>query len=494
MDLNKAIERIEKGRVQIEASFVFCLWKDPQRYDDFKDVNEGTDKTLTCEDAIFYFRIGRSIRKQGFQTIDNITVDTYLSDKPKLRAQFEELNGWRTCKEMLGLVDSENADSYFDQIKKMNSLKILATRYDDLLSNPEKFDTYSSEDVYEAFEFLNNSVALTTGHDSKVENLIADEKYIEELDSGMGVGLQYDKVAKILNSLTMGLPIGDMYLLAAHSGSYKSSFLFNNIALPVVENGYKVCIISNEMAVEAYKNLLLIHVLTADLNYWGITRKKLKAGHFTDEEKEMLRKASKIEKEKYSNLQFLKMFESNTGSIVKYIKRMARSGTKCFIYDTFKSSDGSGTDDKMWQALLMDSRRIFQTVNKERVCFVASFQLALYTTNQRFLDASCLSSSKQIKEVCSELLLGRQLWQDEYPGEKYDCEPYRYKKTDSGKYIKVPTPPLDKDKTYIVMFLDKTRNDERGQCILYQVSGAFNSWQEIGYCTIKNDHGQCIRR
>ena len=493
MDLNKTIERIEADREQTEASFVFCLWKDPQRYDDYKTVNEGTDKTLICEEPLFYFRVGRGIRQQGFQTIDNITVDTYLADKPTLRKHFEELNGWRACKAMMDLVNPENIDGFIDQIRKMNTLKILATRFDDMLSHPEKFEHCTNEEVYETFEYLNNSVALTTGHDSKVESLIADERYIEELDSGMGVGLQYDKVAKILNNLTMGLPIGDMYLLAAHSGSYKSSFLFNNIAIPVVENGYKVCIISNEMTVEAYKNLLLVHVLTTDLNYWGITRKKLKAGHFTEEEKEMLRKAAKIEEEKYQNLQFLKMFESNTGSIVKYIKKFARSGTKCFIYDTFKASDGSGGDDRMWQALLMDSRRIFQVVNKERVCFVASFQLALYTTNQRYLDASCLSSSKQIKEVCSELLLGRQLWQDEYTGEKYDCEPYRYKRTESGKYIKMPV-TLDKDKTYIVMFLDKTRNDERGQTVLYQVSGAFNTWQEIGYCTIKNDHGQYDRR
>ena len=46
MDLTKAIEKIEANRVQAEASFVFCLWKDPQRYDDYKNINEGTDKTL----------------------------------------------------------------------------------------------------------------------------------------------------------------------------------------------------------------------------------------------------------------------------------------------------------------------------------------------------------------------------------------------------------------------------------------------------------------
>ena len=52
MDLTKAIEKIEANRVQAEASFVFCLWKDPQRYDDYKNINEGTDKTLICEEQV----------------------------------------------------------------------------------------------------------------------------------------------------------------------------------------------------------------------------------------------------------------------------------------------------------------------------------------------------------------------------------------------------------------------------------------------------------
>ena len=111
MDLTKAIEKIEANRVQAEASFVFCLWKDPQRYDDYKNINEGTDKTLICEEQVFYFMVGRGIRRQGFSNIDNITLDTYLADKPTLRRHYEELNGWRACKAMMDLVDPENTDS-----------------------------------------------------------------------------------------------------------------------------------------------------------------------------------------------------------------------------------------------------------------------------------------------------------------------------------------------------------------------------------------------
>lgn len=489
MDLNKAIARIEENRVRVEASFVFCLWKDPQRYDDYKNVNEGTDKTLICEDQVFYFMIGRGIRRQGFTNIDNITLDTYLADKPSLRKHYEELNGWRACVGMMELVDPENTDSYYNQISKMNTLKILATKYDELLSHPERFDDATNEDVYNTFELLNNQAALITGQDSKVEDLVVDEKYLQQCNEGQDQGISYAAGAPILNYLTLGAPVGDMYMLAGHSGAGKSSLIFELMVLPFAEQGNQVAIISNEMMSKAYKNMLLVHILTKDLNYWKITRKKLKIGHFNEEEWKMLRKAAQITKEKYSNIRFIKMFENDTGKLLKHIKRLARTGTKVVVYDTLKSDDS--VDDNMWQALLMNSRRIFNVVNKEQIAFVSTFQLALHTTNQRWLDASCLSNSKQIKEVISELVMVRRLWQDEYTGEKFDCDPY-YRSKENPK-IKVPI-VLDKDKTYVVAFLNKTRNDEDGQTILFQFDGAWNCWRELGYCTIINDHGQYDRR
>lgn len=207
MDLNKTIEKIEANREQTEASFVFCLWKDPQRYDDYKNVNEGANKNLICEEPLFYFLIGRGIRRQGFSNIDNITLDTYLSDKPTLRKHYEELNGWKACKVMMDLVDAENTDSYYNQIAKMNTLKILATKFDEMLSTPERFENSTNEEVYEAFELLNNSVALTTGTDSKIESLVVDEKYLQDCNAGMDQGISYAAGAPLLNYLTLGAPV-----------------------------------------------------------------------------------------------------------------------------------------------------------------------------------------------------------------------------------------------------------------------------------------------
>lgn len=254
--------------------------------------------------------------------------------------------------------------------------------------------------------------------------------------------------------------------------------------MPLANDGTPCCILSNEMGVDTYKNLLLIHILTRELNYWKITRKKLKIGGFSSEELDLLKQAAVISKDKYSHIKFVKLFDNDSSKIMKYIRRLSRTGTKAFFWDTFKNDD-SAMDEKAWQQLLLNSRRIFNLVSKEQVALVTTFQLALYTTNQRFLDASCLSSSKQVKEVVSELVMMRRLWQDEYTGEKYDCHPFKYSR--ENPKIK-ETFTLEKDKTYNVCILDKTRNDADKVCVLFEWQGAWNAWREIGYCTIVNEH------
>ena len=212
-------------------------------------------------------------------------------------------------------------------------------------------------------------------------------------------------------------------------------------------------------------------------------------GHYTDEQREMLNKAAQISKEKYNNISFIKLFDNDVNKVLKYIKKTAKKGYQVFVWDTMKSDDS--TDEKMFIQLLMNSRKVFQLASKENICVIPTYQLALYTVNQRYLDASCLANGKQIKEVFSEMVYMRQLWDDEYTGEKCDCKAYQLQKDENGKYSKIKKMiDLDKDKKYIVAFLDKTRNDEDKQQVLYEVNGRYNSWKEIGYCHIINERGR----
>lgn len=822
--MNKEIvlKKINKDREKVEAAFVFSLWKDPDQYGDYLNINEGKDKTLTDSDAKFYFSLGKAMYKQGYRTFDHITLDTFLDGKPDVRKKYENFGGYRTIEELRNLVNTNNTEAYFDKICRMNSLSMITTKFDEMFENVERFENASNNDVYEAMDLLNNSISLTTNHSAKIETLTLTDSFIDELNAGEDVGLNYGKFAPILNYTTLGVPRGDLYMLAGHSGcvdanteffngrtwksiadykdgesvlqwnkdgsaelvkplryikapcdmmyhfetkygldqtlspehrvvyinkghhknelceitmeelynrhvstesgfggtfittfnyggpgidlsneeielmiavmadgsfysyskehqdswltcrfhikkerkklelkdlfergnfeyrevesategytdfyvkaprrekffseywyncsheqlliicnnvlkwdghventpkgglrrsfstcikesadfiqfafsacgykatvkkyerhnkikvtnnkeyerkspeynvvitersglkfnthkenktqiikikpedgmkycftvpsSYlilrrnghifitgncgKSSFIFNNIVIPLNEQGIGVGIISNEMRSKTYKMLLLIYVLTHELNYWKMTRKKLKMGNFNEEEHEMLRKAQNIINEKYSNIKFIKLESDNLEMVFKHIKKMAHMGVTAFMFDTFKSDDVMNT--AMWESLLLNSRKLYHLVDSLNIGMVLTYQLALYTTNQRWLDAGCLSNGKQIKEVFSEMVYMRQLWADEYTNEKYDCKPWRFKKVGDTR-IKENI-ELDPEKKYIVCFVDKTRNDEDKKTILFQWDGQWNKWQEIGFCTIVNDH------
>lgn len=487
MNLDECLTKINSNRDQIEAPFVFCFWKDPDLYDDFKFVNDKNDETLRNEDAQFYFNLGKALYNAGFRKFDNITVYNFLQNKPNIKETFNNYGGYREVENLKQLVNVENIDAYFDKIAKLNTLDSLCRLTFDSFDDISKFDKMSSQQVYDYFEYKLNDISITSTHDVEEESLVIDDDFIEECNTGDAVGISYAKNCPIMNYLTLGVPLGEMFMIAGHSGVGKSSFVFENMVLPMTEEGVKVSIVSNEMRSKDYKIMLLAHILTKELNYWGLTRKQIKIGHFTNEQREMLNKAKEISQNKYSNLGFIKLFDNDISKVLKYIKKKSKRGYQIFIWDTMKSDDS--LDEKMFLQLLINSRKVFQLASKENIAIIPTYQLALYTVNQRYLDASCLANGKQIKEVFSEMIYMRQLWQDEYTGEKYDCKVYQLQKNEEGKYTKIKKMiELNKDKKYIVAFLDKTRNDEDKQQILYEVNGRFNSWKEIGYCSILNEH------
>ena len=487
MDKDTYLNKINAKRKEIEAPFVFCLWKDPDLYDEYKFVNEKDENTLRTEDAQFYFYLGRGMYKAGYKQFDDISVYTFLQDKPDIKKKFDDYGGYHEVETLKNLVSEENVDAYFDKIAKINVLDSMCQMMFQSFDNDSKFDGMNSQQVYDYFEYQINNISIEATHEFEEEDLVIDEDFIAECNKGDTVGISYSKQCPILNYLTLGVPLGEMFMVGGHSGAGKSSFVFENMISPMAEEGVDVAIISNEMRSQDYKIMLLAHILTKNLNYWKMTRKQIKMGHFSEEQMDMLHKAMKISEEKYSKIHFIKLFDNDVSKVLKYITKLSKRGVQVFLWDTMKSDDSM--DEKMFVQLLINSRRVFQVCSKNNVAVITTYQLALYTINQRYLDAACLANGKQIKEVFSEMIYMRQLWDDEYTGEKHDCKVYTMKKDANGKYSKVrEMVELDPQKKYIVVFLDKTRNDEDKQQVLYEVNGRFNNWKEIGRCNICNEH------
>ena len=101
-------QELIKGRESAEATFVFCLWKQPDLFDDFQRINVNDDRTLKTEDGTFYFSLGRQMYNQGFRSFDNVTIYTFLENKPTVKKHFDELGGYATVSELCSLVNPEN--------------------------------------------------------------------------------------------------------------------------------------------------------------------------------------------------------------------------------------------------------------------------------------------------------------------------------------------------------------------------------------------------
>lgn len=489
MDLAQFPKEIIGNRKIIEGNFVMTLWKEPDIYDDYKiDLTSNKrEPDLLTADGIFYYMLGKEMHNKGYKVFDDMSIQAYLSDKPKTKTEYEIKGGYQPIKEMMSLIDTENIHAYYDDLCKNNML-IQYWKEFDVLKNIDKFNKMTSGQVYDYWDFLNNSIAIEKNTDIIIEDLLLDDKTIEEWNLGSEVGINYGKIAHILNYITLGIPKGDLTMIGGFSGTGKTSWVFECIILPAIEKGHKTCVISNEQKSRDFKRLLLIHILAQEFNYYGLTRKKMKQGSYTEEQLEMIHKAKEFMIENYKdNLRFVKMHDYNVGKIKKVVKKLSKVGFDLFMYDTMKGE--SLADGSFWQRLVEDSKELFQLVNKEDVGFVATYQLALHQLNRRYLDASCLTNAKQIKEVFSEMIYFRPIRDDEYSGEKFDIKPYNWKKDEkTGKYTKIKViHELDRDKKYIIAFVDKTRNDEDKQCIVYEFNGTFNKWKEIGYCTVFQD-------
>ena len=462
---------------------------------------------------------------KGYKSFDHVSIYTFLETKPNVKKHFDELGGYSSVDELRNLVNVENTDAYYDNIVKMNFLLSLHDKGFNVLQNISKFKEMTSQQVYDWYDYMLNNIGIKNNQDMQIESLEIDDSFLEECDKGEAMGISYGKKCPILNNMTLGVPLGDMYMFGGHSGVGKSSFVFGNMIIPMTEEGKKCAVISNEQRSKDFKYLLLVHILTQELDYWGLTRKKIKQGKFNEEQWEMLKKAKQISKEKYADIKFIKLFDNNMNRVKQVIKKLSKVGYQVFMFDTMKSDDEIddlvdftqpksiyenakfcikngikiviGTkglsddeiDEAMWQQLLIHSRKLFQIASKENIALICTYQLALHTLNRRYLDASCLSNAKQIKEVFSEMVYAREIWQDEMKDERYDVKPYQLVKDDSGKYTNAKKPiDLDADKKYMIIFLDKTRNDEDKKQILYSFNGRFNLWKEIGFCSVINEH------
>ena len=257
--------------------------------------------------------------------------------------------------------------------------------------------------------------------------------------------------------------------------------------MSLVTKGEKILIVSNEMGLSDFKQGFLIWVLYRYFNYNKLSKKKLASGNLSDEDRKMIQKAREYWRKNYAKqIKMVALSDADSRLTCRIIKKhIQRDGFTTFLVDTFKITTSGGTNDNFWLQLVADSKELDGIAKRYNVIGLMTIQLAINTLGRLWMDAFCLSNSKAVKEVLSNLILFRKIYPDELiQGTPYDLKPFRSVKKDDG-WVEEPFLP-DPTKVYRCLFVEKSRrgidSGDSGEAYLVRYDGDHCSFYETAKC------------
>lgn len=515
--VDKYPEELLDGRVTTEGNLIACLFEDPTLYDDIKQ--QINIQNFITRDGRFLFGVIKFLREKKFSVIDEVTVLSNCTEEMKDR--LVGIGGYKTIQKMSSVVDIKNWDAILDSFNKSNILLRLYSNgfnlFDEVsLVNGKRvkpIDLFSKAncDSNTVLAWYEEFLSKLSVENSSASTKVIDEKYVDfdddfftSISSGDAAGVSFADAGEDINGNTismfpflsrniLGFARGTTSALAAHSGCGKSTLMLN-IILCLLSKGLKGVFISNEMSLQDLKVIIILLITTRYLGYWGVTKKKLKSGDLTDEDRRMLKEGAKYWKEHFAEgLKIVTMSDADPMLNEQIIKKEAlRNGIDFFVVDTFKLNIGDSTGaENFWLDLVKDSRMLDSLAKKYDLIGLYTIQLASNSIGSLFLDASALSMSKAIKEVLSNLIMFRKVYPEELEaGGPYDFKPFRSTLQPDGSWKDEPYVLEDPSAVYRVLSLDKTRSGadsgDSGVCYLVKYRGDFGKFSET--CKVRPVH------
>ena len=259
----------------------------------------------------------------------------------------------------------------------------------------------------------------------------------------------------------------------------------SNVVYPVIKQGYKVLVISNELTFKQYMLMFITIILTRELNYFKVTRDKLNKAKLTEEDIEMLKKAQDIINNKYNKpIHFIDMNTSSSQEVIKAIRKYSKLGYYLTIYDTAKiDSSVSSSDGQAWQKAIELFKELTYVTQETKTHLWLPWQIANSADYKRRLSRMDLAEAKNIITMVTNHGILRRAKPEEIDQEnKYYCNPYKLTYNEAlGKWVKEKI-KLDTDKKYVIVYIDKTRFSQDGSWILYEFNGIWSIYKEIGMC------------
>lgn len=451
---------------------------------------EGRGQLFHTKDGMFYYELLNNMYQHKVMEYDAGAVQSALTRLgTEFKAEFVSLNGNGHLNSLRRDFSAKNFESHFDGLLKANAkLKLYKGLYSSLynLNSGEKVD--SDEMLHELECLLDESRDASELSATKPIELTITDKYIEDKVSGVKRGISYGLFS--ISKATRGMHLGNMSMLSAFGNQGKTTINYNEVMLDFLDQGEKVFIYSNESAIEDFQDMLLVRTITKHLKYYNLTRTKLneldtvktKDRQMFEEYMVKIAEAKAyIEKTYKGKLILYSVSRYSISEFGMLVRRFAHKGWKYFLVDTFKSEEAG--DAQAVGKLVQQSRNVYELARKLNVHVMASYQIASYLKQnmKRVLDESCLSGSKQISEILDILICMREIYPDEYTGQKNEIKVFKLKKDENtGKYYRAYE-TLETNKKYLVMFLPRTRYGAKILPVVYESRYEFGGVYEIGF-------------
>lgn len=498
--------RLLNGRATIEGNVCGCLLSDLTYYDDCG--MQSTD--FITRHGRMLFKLGQALREKGFSTFDEITLISNVSDDVMKKID-AELGGWKQIQTVVDAVSIKNWDAFADALHKANIILALSKKNFNVLEemtldNGKKvvpiklFERFTSSEVLDFYEGqlssletkINSSKIVEEGYVDFEPEFIAKLENQEEMgisfgDAGQDINGELIKTFPFMSNNLLGLKHGTISAFAAHSGCGKSTYLVT-VLMSLISKGEKILLVSNESQVSDIKVQFLVWVLTRCLNYWKVTKRKLISGHLTAEDKAKIAEARRWWKANYQKaVKIVTLADADARLTCQIIKKhILRDGITTFAVDTMKITTTEGVNDSVWMSLVKDVRGLTEICLKYNVIGILTIQLALATLNRSWLDSSCLSNSKAIKETLSNLVMFRKLNPAELDqNSPLFIKPFRRKQQQDGTWYDEPYQP-DPTKVWKIFITDKCRrgadSGDTGEAFLVRHDGDFCGFYETARC------------
>lgn len=470
VNYSKIPDELKEGREQVECNFIMALFKDPTLIDSYKNVV--IDEDILTKDGKFYYGLLQALDKAGFQQFDDMSVITFLEDKPTVRKEFEKRGGIETLHEILSIVNVNNIDTYYDVLCRNNLLIRLYLRGFNVLKNLDKFKTMSATDVSDYFEYV-----LADASVGKIEKITVSDlsdgynEFLDEWDKGTAVG--YKIGSQMLNYTLAGVHKNNLLIHAAPIGAGKTTTAILFYVLPNIMAGNNVVLMSNEQSENEIRQIILSAVCFNHFNTKDsrLNRQKVVVGRYTDDQRKLLNQAAEWLKSQPGKIHFVPLQDYNTQNLRRIITKYAKLGTGLFILDTLKPLMESS--DRAWAEFSEAAKSLFLLAKQLQVAIICTAQVSGSSFGRSYLDLSSLAKSRSIAETAQAVILMRHIRIEEYDKVK----PWTWDKERKIKEEK----ELDPDKDYIMLFPAKNRSGRTDRQIVCEFNQDFLTTNDIGW-------------